>query len=275
MKIGKDRIIMKNKFSFALFLLCYIPFFLSAQEFDIVLSAPETGNQTHVARNTILFAPGFSYTPNGGTMTANIENPVANGNIAYNNITDPSNRELNTSYLVGSTNGTVSINPIGGSTYTIPLDLPSGVNGLNPQLSLVYSSNSSNGPVGCGWQIGGISVISRCGKNLYNDGATSDIELNYNDRYTLDGQRLITTSGDYGMHNSTYQTENDIFTRVVSENSLGNGPEKFYAKTKNGLKYLYGFDEDGRQRIGSFNEVLNEPLHLHCHACGATKNWEF
>ncbi|NLI23527.1 MAG: hypothetical protein GX419_02315 [Bacteroidales bacterium] len=240
-----------------LILAIICPILLPAQEFDLVLSVAESGNQTHVARNTILLAPGYSYTPNGGSMTAKIENPVVNGSIAYNSITDPENRSLNTSYLVGSTNGTINVNAMGGASYTVPLDLPPGVNGLAPQLSLVYSSGSGSGLAGYGWQLGGISVISRCGRNFYNDGTLSDIELNYNDRYTMDGQRLITTSGDYGRENTTYQTENDVFTRVVSEYSLGNGPQKFYAQTKNGLKYLYGYDEDGRQKVEGYDEVIS------------------
>ncbi|MGV8139163.1 MAG: FG-GAP-like repeat-containing protein [Mangrovibacterium sp.] len=43
-----------------------------AQPADLVLSSPESGTKLHQATNSITFAPGYSYTPNGGTLTAEI-----------------------------------------------------------------------------------------------------------------------------------------------------------------------------------------------------------
>ncbi len=228
------------------------------QEFDISLSTAESGNQAHQARNSISLLANYAYTPNGGSMTAEIVNPVVGGSISYSYPpVDPASRTLNTSYLVGATQGGFDVNPAGGATYTIPIDVLPGVNGLAPSISLVYSSNSGPGVAGYGWQIGGISVISRTGQNYYNDGAARGVELDYNDKFTLDGQRLVLTGGTYGYHQATYQTEIDGFTRVTSEYASGNGPEKFYAHTKSGLKNFYGFDDDGRQRIDGFTEVLS------------------
>ncbi|MDO8929533.1 MAG: FG-GAP-like repeat-containing protein [Bacteroidota bacterium] len=230
------------------------------QEFDLSFSVPESNTQTHQARNSISLLAGYSYTPNGGTLVAEIVNPVVNGSMAYYSFVDPANRSLNTSsYLVGATSGAFDVNPAGGASYTIPIDVLPGVNGLAPSLSLVYSSNGGQGVAGYGWQIGGISSIGRAGKNIYNDGAATGVDLTTNDRFTLDGQRLVLapSSGTYGGHMATYQTEIDGFTRVQSQYYSGSGPEKFYAQTKSGLKNFYGFDDDGRQRIDGYNEVLN------------------
>jgi hypothetical protein len=100
-------------------------------------------------------------------------------------------------------------------------------------------------------------VITRSPRTYYNDGIRGDIGLNYNDRYTLDGQRLITTSGDYGHSNTTYQTEYDIFTRVKSLDNIGNGPAKFRAETKSGLIYEYGYTQGSRQRVTGYTEILS------------------
>ena len=54
-------------------------FLVTAQEFDITLASAEYGNKTHQARNSITFGPNYSYTPSGGTMTAEIVNPVVAG----------------------------------------------------------------------------------------------------------------------------------------------------------------------------------------------------
>src|SRR5512137_2088753 len=150
---------------------------LSAQEFDITYSSTESGTVTHSARNSITLAPNYTYNSGTGALTLEILNPVVGGNLVYNSIVDPESRAINTSYLVGSTNGTLSVNDQGGSVYSVPIQLPPGVNGLTPGLSLVYSSNLGTGIAGYGWQIGGISTVSRGGKDYYHDGVTRGIEL--------------------------------------------------------------------------------------------------
>jgi RHS repeat-associated protein len=230
------------------------------QAFDVNLSSAESGTQTHQARNSISLLAGYSYTPGGDGMLAEIVNPVITGSTWYNySPVDPANRTLSTSCLVGATQGNFNVNPAGGASYTIPIDVLPGVNGLAPSLSLVYSSNSGSGVAGYGWQIGGISVVSRAGQNYYNDGAVRGIELDYNDRYLIDGQRLVLapSTGSWGGHLTTYQTETDIFTRVQSQYSSGNGPQKFMAQTKSGLKNLYGFTNDGCQKIDGYSEIIN------------------
>ena len=190
-------------------------------------------------------------------MTADIVNPVINGNTTYNLLVDPANRVINTSYLVGATQGNFNVNSLGGATYTIPIDVLPGVNGLAPALSLVYSSNSGAGIAGYGWQIGGISVMGRSPQTFYNEYATTAVNLTANDRFSLDGQRLVLTSGTYGADQATYQTEIDIFTRVQSQGVSGTGPQKFMAQTKSGLKNFYGATNDGCQRLDGITEVLN------------------
>lgn len=230
------------------------------QAFDVTLSSTESGTQTHQARNSVSLLAGYTYTPGGSGMIAEIVNPVVTGSMSYTYTPiDPANRALNTSFLVGSTQGAFDVNPAGGASYTIPIDVLPGVNGLAPSLSLVYSSNSGSGVAGQGWQIGGISVVGRTGQNYYNDGANTGVDLTTADKFTLDGQRLVLApnSGTYGGHLATYQTEIDGFTRVQSQYYIGSGPEKFMSQTKSGLKNLYGFVEDGRQRIDGYSEVLN------------------
>ena len=121
--------------------------FLAGQEFDLTFTSAESGNQTHTARNSVTLGPGYSYTPSSGNLTIEIQNPVVNGVITYTGTpVDPETRTLNTStYLVGAINGSLNVNPMGGSAYTVPLELLPGVNGLSPGLSLEYSSN--RGPV--------------------------------------------------------------------------------------------------------------------------------
>ncbi|MBN2481719.1 MAG: VCBS repeat-containing protein, partial [Bacteroidales bacterium] len=230
---------------------------LRGQEIDLILDGPESGNKTHEARNSITLAPGYSYTPSGGTMTAYIVDPIVTGNVSYAYTpVDPETRTLSTSYMVGATSGIFSVNPMGGASYSIPLKSLPGVNGLTPLVSLVYSSHSGPGIAGYGWQVTGISAISRSPQTMYHDGVTGEVGLNYSDRFSIDGQRLITTYGNYGYNGATYQTENDVFTRVISEGTSGYGPLKFKAETKSGLKYEYGYTVNSRQKISGNDGVL-------------------
>jgi RHS repeat-associated protein len=173
-------------------------------------------------------------------------------------IPDPETRQLNTSYLVGATIGSFNIDPRGGATYAIPLQVPPGVNGLAPSLSIAYSSNGGSGIPGFGWQIDGISTISLGGRTAYSD---DDYPAdNIFDRFYLDGQRLQPnlSYSVYGDPNTQYQTENDIFTRVTPEASDPNyGPTWFKAETKSGLVFEYGNSSSSRQRTSPNSRVLN------------------
>jgi RHS repeat-associated protein len=186
----------------------------------------------------VLFYPGTSY-------------------LSGTDIPDPETRTLNTSYLVGATTGSFNINPMGGSSYTIPIVTPPGVNGLSPNLSLEYSSNGASGIPGFGWQIGGLSTIS-LGANRRMDWDFNNREIN--DRFYLDGQRLQpnTTSPGYGDPNTKYETENDIFTQVTPEATDPTyGPTWFMAQTKSGLIYEYGNSQSSRQRLDLNSRIMN------------------
>lgn len=172
-------------------------------------------------------------------------------------IPDPETRQLNTSYLVGTTNGSASINLSGSASYTIPIETPPGVNGLSPSLSLVYSSNSGSGIPGYGWQICGLSSINRGPQSFYYDGTASGIELSINDRFYLDGQRLVNTTSTYGDPGAQYQTDYDIFTRITPQATDTYGPAWFKAETKSGLIFEYGNNIGSKQKISGYSQVLN------------------
>src|SRR5437773_8685710 len=59
----------------------------------------------------------------------------------------------------------------GTGNFTVPIALPPGRNGLQPQLSLVYSTGDGNGPFGLGWSLSVPGVRRKISKGVpsYDD----------------------------------------------------------------------------------------------------------
>src|SRR5687768_4316739 len=60
---------------------------------------------------------------------------------------------------------------MGTGNFTVPIALPSGRNGFQPQLNLSYSTGNGNGPFGFGWalSIPGVSRKTSKGVPRYDD----------------------------------------------------------------------------------------------------------
>jgi hypothetical protein len=59
----------------------------------------------------------------------------------------------------------------GTGNFTVPIALPAGRNGFQPQLNLVYSTGHGNGPFGLGWglSVPGVSRQTSKGVPRYDD----------------------------------------------------------------------------------------------------------
>ncbi len=140
----------------------------------------------------------------------------------------------------GTLGGALSVDPSGSAGYTIPITVPPGTAGMQPSLSLSYSSNGGNGILGQGWTLQGLSSISRCPKTKAQDNAHGTIRYDADDRFCLDGQRLVAISGTYGASGTEYRTEVESFVKAVSRGTAGGGPQYWEVWTKSGQKMEYG-----------------------------------
>ncbi|NJN34276.1 MAG: hypothetical protein HC817_08515 [Saprospiraceae bacterium] len=149
---------------------------------------------------------------------------------------------------VGSTAGDLNVSPSGAATYTIPISIAPGTHGVVPQLSINYSSQAGSGLLGMGWNLSGLSAISRTGKNTVYDGEVTPVKLTNEDFFALDGNRLIVTSGTNGAAEATYATKMETFSKITSYGSVGStqSPQYFIVEMKNGLIYEYGNSTDSR-----------------------------
>gem|GEM_PF-528040 len=124
----------------------------------------------------------------------------------------------------------------GDYTYSIPIVVPSGRAGMQPSVSLQYSSSGGEGALGLGWSVSaGTSAITRCGRTQGVGKETDFVRFDTSDYYCLDGARLLGTLGTYGALNSEYRTEIDRFAKVVlKELAANNEPTKFEVYFKDG-----------------------------------------
>jgi RHS repeat-associated protein len=145
---------------------------------------------------------------------------------------------LITPQQVGALPGRGGVSPDGAYTYTIPIETPEGRAGMEPKLALNYNSRGGNGMFGMGWTLsGGASYISRCPKTWAAGRKSERVTFTTEDRFCLDGQRLLlVSSGTYGAAGTEYRTEMDSFAKVVLEatESGTNEPIQFRVSYKDG-----------------------------------------
>ncbi len=146
-----------------------------------------------------------------------------------------------TSDAIGSTEGNFRVSENGMATYSIPIAVAAGTAGVAPTLSLNYTGSTQNGIAGIGWSLGGLSSISRCRQTMEQDGQAEAIDFTANDRFCLDGQRLIKVSGtNYGDANSTYHTEIQSGVVVTIKGAVNDGPDYFEVSREDGSISYYG-----------------------------------
>ncbi|MFO7656090.1 MAG: SpvB/TcaC N-terminal domain-containing protein, partial [Bacteroidales bacterium] len=169
---------------------------------------------------------------------------------------DP-DRDLDYNLPVGSIPGSFDVSPTGAATYTIPIEVPPGTASMQPSLAITYNSQGGNGLLGKGWNLSGLSAITRVGKTIYHDGITRGVNLDANDRFALNGQRLMAPAAGYGNNGTNYTTEIHNFTKITSYGIAGDGPQYFTVVTKEGTTIWFGYTGDSRvQAQGSTNVIM-------------------
>lgn len=142
--------------------------------------------------------------------------------------------------------GSFAVNDNGAAVYTIPIAVPPGTAGMAPSLSLSYSSQAGNGLLGVRWSLTGLPAVTRCPKTIAQDGVAGGINYDANDRFCLEGERLVAISGSYGADGTEYRSEREGFSKIVSYGAAGNGPAWFKVWTKSGQIMEFGNTNDSR-----------------------------
>ena len=143
--------------------------------------------------------------------------------------------------VVGATEGKFDVTEIGAATYSIPIKVPKGVSGLQPNLAITYNSQVGNGMLGYGFSLSGISSITRGSKTIFHDGKAVGYDYTNNDAFYLDGKRLILIEYTEDSDSAIYCLEDDKNARIVFHGINNNSLNKWFTvNLNNGIIYEYG-----------------------------------
>ncbi|HTN46571.1 MAG TPA: FG-GAP-like repeat-containing protein [Flavipsychrobacter sp.] len=163
-------------------------------------------------------------------------------------------KQIDPTKAVGVTLGSAGVSGTGAATYSIPIWCPPGTNGMTPAISLVYNSQAGNGIMGMGWNISGLSAISRVGKDIYHDGEVAPVDFSTHDNFALDGVRMIVRNGTHGNNGCEYALEAEDFSIITYYKS--GSDDYFTVRKKDGTVYEYGATEDSRLRNNGNTAVM-------------------
>jgi hypothetical protein len=137
------------------------------------------------------------------------------------------------SKITGPGQGSVTTN--GAAQYTIPIELSGATGGMIPDLTLTYNSQVRDGIVGMGWSLAGWPIITRCPRTVAQDGIRAGISYTTEDKFCLDGERLIPV----GNGGTEFRTERETYAKIMSVGVRTGGPYYFVVKTKSGLTMTF------------------------------------
>ncbi|MEW6995201.1 PQQ-binding-like beta-propeller repeat protein [Colwelliaceae bacterium MEBiC 14330] len=162
----------------------------------------------------------------------------------------PTVDKINASAKFMATSGNFRVTENGSASYDLPIALPAGIAGVTPSLALSYDSQRGESSAGVGWVVAAGSAISRCRQTQVTDGQFAPLLFNENDRYCLDGQRLIlvahdnASEPDEGTIGAHYRTEIDNGLKISVEEAENGVDTVFIVKGLDGSVKTYGGTEN-------------------------------
>lgn len=129
----------------------------------------------------------------------------------------------------------LNVTPTGQLSYEIPIPTVPGTAGMKPNISISYNSSTKYGLAGYGFDITGLSIISRVPFDKFHTGIVCPTDF-ISRSFALDGQRLMLYGGSKDVE---YRTENNAFAKIIGKGRLEGTPETFRVYTKSGLIYDY------------------------------------
>lgn len=159
---------------------------------------------------------------------------------------------IDNSAITPSVKAEMNVSESGSLTYTLPIEVLKGLNNFQPNIALAYNSQGGNGQAGWGWNIVGLSTITRGGKSKEIDGLTIGSQFDNTDPYYLDGQRLLK------INETTFATEKFSKVKISKPES---GEFQFIIQYPDGKIARYKELVTGQFYISSFTDSFNNEIH--------------
>ena len=140
------------------------------------------------------------------------------------------------------------VSPMGAANFSIPIEVVPGIHGLQPQLSIAYSSQSGKGALGMGCSLTGMSSITRSTRDVAHDGQAHELTYDWNDAFSLDGKRMVLVSGTAGEEGAVYHLESDPYSQIVLKHG-DDGTLYFDVTMQQNMHYRYGYSANSRQNL--------------------------
>lgn len=185
---------------------------------------------------------------------------------------------------VGSTPYSVDVDHKGEAVVSIPINLAPGINGMHPQISLVYNSGgttakiqnqTAGGLLGYGWSLSGISSIDRCtvgkadvlgyispaNKTWGTQSMRPKLKYDDTDNLCLDGELLVLVSGIHLRNGAQYRTYKESYRLITYKEFYDADAKKnaikFEVRNPNGSVAVYGGSESSRVQ-----KLIYEPYYM-------------
>ena len=134
----------------------------------------------------------------------------------------------------------------GTGNFSVPITMPPGRNGFQPELSLNYSTGSGNGPFGLGWNLSVPNVTRKTSKGIprYRDEVDAQgnpVWHEEEDVFVLSGVEDLVHVG-----NGYYRPRTEGLFARIQKTRAPDGQSCWVVTAKNGVRSIYGKRADSR-----------------------------
>ena len=134
----------------------------------------------------------------------------------------------------------------GTGNFTIPITLPSGRNGFQPQLNLVYSTGNGNGPFGLGWNLSIPGITRKTSKGVPRYDEDGDV-------FILSGAEDLVPVNKVGTTSHYRPRTEGLFAKILFHRDPANS--YWEVRSKDGLVSFYGTESS----FGSDPAAITDP----------------
>ena len=132
----------------------------------------------------------------------------------------------------------------GTGSFTVPITVPPGRNGFQPELAIEYSAGHGNGPFGMGWNLAVPAITRKTAKGIprYRD---DNVALAERDTFILSGAEDLVFVGretdETGIAVDRYRPRTEgLFAEIFRYRDTAKGEDYWRVRTKEGLVNFYG-----------------------------------